>query len=140
MTERNYQVRVSEDGVLGTARMIGSPKLTIASASRGTILEIDCGTGNVTIGPGLSADEAGREVVEVIARELPKMFGNGWRPIETAPKCTEIPILVWTGNTYEVVTNHGFQFEDGREAWFNGDVYVQPTHWQPLPPHPTEKE
>lgn len=64
---------------------------------------------------------------------------EGWQPIETAPRGTEI--LIWEPR---FGVGAGLQFDN--DGWgcgtFNGQVIrVYPTHWQPLPaaPKPPEK-
>lgn len=65
---------------------------------------------------------------------------SGWMPIEAANRTGSAPdILVYddTGN-FHVVTYYGNEEGDGtgEHDWFNGDVYVTPTHWMPLPAAP----
>lgn len=59
-----------------------------------------------------------------------------WQPIETAPK-DGAEFLGWSNGSYHVVQSHGFERSEGGHAWFNGDVYVYLSHWQPLPAPPT---
>ena len=65
-----------------------------------------------------------------------------WQPIETAPR-DGVSILVYDDMDYFVVQWDG-------KGWWNGlydieffePVYItdtiEPTHWQPLPPPPTD--
>ena len=60
-----------------------------------------------------------------------------WQPIEIAPK-DGTEILVWNdGNEAFVAFWH-----ERKSKWMwtihdlNGDEYLSPTHWMPLPPHP----
>jgi len=57
-----------------------------------------------------------------------------WQPIETAPKTGRAILFespsVFTGTLVENETNGG-------ETWMADDgVYVEPTHWMPLPEPP----
>lgn len=60
-----------------------------------------------------------------------------WRPIETAPKGCDIWVLAY----FE--TEHGEKMVDCVCQWEDGtwtttwDLKVEPTHWMPLPKHPT---
>lgn len=67
-------------------------------------------------------------------------MNNGWLPIESAPSEADSlgAILVVTeGEAYSYhVAYAGWTDDDGSIAWFNGDVRVYPTHWQPLPAPP----
>lgn len=63
-----------------------------------------------------------------------------WRPIETASLDADSlsPILVIDRDglaSYDVAYV-GWIDDDGGVAWFNGNVRVYPTHWQPLPEPP----
>ena len=60
---------------------------------------------------------------------------SDWQLIETAPR-DGTEFLAWDGSGYHVVYSHEFELSNGNHAWFNGDVYVKPTHWQPLPDPP----
>lgn len=85
-----------------------------------------------------------------IQKALEAQIAGGWRPIETAPK-DGIIIDVWLGNADDSETE--FYCPDGTKrssawVWGNGKfrpvtglpgmmtVFVQPTHWQPLPAAP----
>lgn len=62
----------------------------------------------------------------------------GWMPISSAPNKGEI--LTWVGYRYDVVDTEN-TYEDARgKHFFNGDVFVIPTHWQPLPPPPSDSK
>jgi hypothetical protein len=55
----------------------------------------------------------------------------GWQPIETAPR-DGTDFLCWDELSCDVVRYFG---EDPEMMWFNGDCFVEPTHWMPLPDH-----
>ena len=60
---------------------------------------------------------------------------NGWRPIETAPKTGDI--LLWTGFI------HIGKYYEEYDCFYAYDIappLCYPTHWQPLPKPPKEKE
>jgi hypothetical protein len=62
-----------------------------------------------------------------------------WEPIKTAPRVGEF--LVWTvaGDVAVVYADIFMDCEDGSREYFNGDVFVTPTHWMPLPRPPSDK-
>lgn len=65
-----------------------------------------------------------------------------WQPISTAPK-DGTEFLAWSeAQGFDVVQSFEYEREDGSHAWFNGDVYVNPTHWMPLPepPNPPKED
>ena len=69
---------------------------------------------------------------------------SGWQPIETAPRDGTI-ILVWVDGECIVVrwlkwcnSNDPGRWELTRTGSYaaDGELYADPTHWQPLPPAP----
>jgi hypothetical protein len=67
---------------------------------------------------------------------------NDWQPIETAPR--DQPILAWVPDEvhmkpigYAVVYRINGQWVREGDDY---DLVVEPTHWQPLPPLPRERE
>jgi hypothetical protein len=62
-----------------------------------------------------------------------------WRPIETIPD--EGNFLVYRHGIMHVVDAEN-RISYGLEApgFFNGDVYVCPSHWMPLPPPPEAED
>ena len=73
-----------------------------------------------------AADELERQ-----AEELSRLRASQWQPIETATQSDEAPPILAYGNGWwnvaEYMTGLG---------WWNGDVRIFPTHWQPLPEPP----
>jgi hypothetical protein len=70
----------------------------------------------------------------------PALWWQSMETMETAPRDEEIPLLVWDGNFYHVVTWFGGADSDPNLHWFNGDVFVRPTHWMQLPEPPISVE
>ena len=64
--------------------------------------------------------------------------GNGWQPIETAPKDGTAFLACWLGlggQPFEVVN-----WDDEANEWIAfGHAVDRPTHWMPLPPLPTAR-
>lgn len=64
---------------------------------------------------------------------------SDWRSISTAPR-DEVPKLGYGPNGFDILIwpllleETADHYSNGR--WFNGDVYVEPTHWMPLPAPP----
>jgi hypothetical protein len=79
----------------------------------------------LNIGKGAVKSEAAGKVEEGAA--------NGWQPIETAPRDGTHILIRPCDGTYNVARWIGF-WASVPGAWTR-----QPTHWQPLPPPPTEK-
>jgi hypothetical protein len=79
----------------------------------------------------------------------PTAQAEGWRPIETAPKDGALIVLgarngVWLGK-YVPVYQSGYRPENPWSSMLlnhdhMAERYTQPTHWMPLPPHPTSAE
>jgi len=78
------------------------------------------------------------------------MGGMGtWQPIETAPKDgTELLLFgafAWNGYDDQTMTGSTVgRWDSDERAWVasNANPYVdygEPTHWMPLPDHPTEE-
>lgn len=69
-------------------------------------------------------------------RALPAAQG-GWMPIETAPR-THFPILTWS-----LAGGSAVAFLDITWTWWpcpaTKKLKHQPTHWQPLPPPPSQE-
>ena len=79
--------------------------------------------------------------------------GNGWQPITTAPKETELLVGRNVNGEWRICQS-GFYFDAGNERegepaywfwhcdWDNGGVTENegPTHWMPLPAGPAEGE
>ena len=71
------------------------------------------------------------------ASDPPGLVAN-WRPIETAPKRTDV-LAGWADRPHwlpQVLQ------QDDAGMWFNGEEsdYRPPTHWMPLPASPQAKE
>lgn len=72
-----------------------------------------------------------------------------WRPIETAPK-GETQMLVWDGEDISIACNdndgrYWTAMADGRAAREDSygdidDIWIEPTHWMPLPAPPTNQD
>jgi hypothetical protein len=68
---------------------------------------------------------------------------NGWKPIETAPKDGTSILLSdgkWVGEGYYSEHSGGTWWEAGSHWTDAHDGQIYPTHWQPLPPPPSEGE
>lgn len=59
-----------------------------------------------------------------------------WQPIDTAPHDEESYILAWDEYGYNVVRFCGG--DDTDTQWFDGEFFISPTHWMPLPEPPKE--
>lgn len=68
---------------------------------------------------------------------------HGWRPIATAPRDgTRVLVGYKSHCVYRVtlawyVTDTGYSGSDS--GWYCDVGFVPPTHWQPLPPPPSEE-
>ena len=79
----------------------------------------------------------------------PTAQAEGWRPISTAPKDGALIVLgarngVWLGK-YVPVYQSGYRPENPWSSMLlnhdhMAERYTRPTHWMPLPPHPTSAE
>jgi hypothetical protein len=72
----------------------------------------------------------------LIADHEKEQAGEGWQPIETAPK--DVWVLVWTPPRTTVAYRQRHQ-----DRWLvngGGGLFVAPTHWMPLPSPPTEEK
>lgn len=68
---------------------------------------------------------------------------EGWQPIETAPKDGQCLLWVDTDDGGEVMklprdSDGNWLYES--EPMFTYSFYLKPTHWQPLPAPPAQKE
>jgi hypothetical protein len=90
-----------------------------------------------------------QDVVSAL-RELQRLRGGQWQPIETAPT-SGIDVLVCGGTYGCEVNSHEFHnvafrqaavaaWESDDHCWRDtGGYYYTPTHWQPLPTPPKDK-
>ena len=81
--------------------------------------------------------EAAAALAAPPASDPPGLVAN-WRPIETAPKRTDV-LAGWADRPHwlpQVLQ------QDDAGMWFNGEEsdYRPPTHWMPLPASPQAKE
>lgn len=63
-----------------------------------------------------------------------------WRPIETAPKDGGA-LLVWVNGwpvTAAQYCEDGYGWDEDQPGWYDPffDVWINPTHWMPLPEPP----
>lgn len=72
------------------------------------------------------------------------LSNQGWQPIETAPKDTDM--LVFDPSYYGIViaTFYRLHAVTGRPVWNvawdrDGDMDIEPSHWMPLPNKPNGK-
>jgi hypothetical protein len=75
------------------------------------------------------------KLTRALSGEKAGPVGDGWQPIETAPKdgtrvLTYAPKRTWA--TQHIAINH---FKQG--VWQHCNSECPPTHWQPLPASPT---
>jgi hypothetical protein len=97
---------------------------------------------------GQEAEAVARAAVTAYLAEA----GDGWMPIETAPKATypetEIRILLW-GPSFKNMTVIGWWRPTGENdgLWFTAEDEggigwgeCKPTHWRPLPAPPAAQE
>jgi hypothetical protein len=77
-----------------------------------------------------------RAAAEVLSRLALAERGEGWRPIETAPK--DGTRVLGTGNRDGTPWKIVIRQLDRLDGWYSdpGKHHVQPTHWMPLPPSP----
>lgn len=67
--------------------------------------------------------------------------GNGWQPIETAPK--DGLALLWAKDVWTKTWRPWLGWRDDRGRWVThtfdgGETSLEPTHWAPVPPPPSE--
>jgi hypothetical protein len=76
-------------------------------------------------------------LIETLSRR-PQDQG-GWQPISTAKKICDPAVMLADENSGEVWMDY---WDEDLEAWANTGEYglPAPTHWQPLPTPPAEKE
>jgi hypothetical protein len=80
----------------------------------------------------------GADQAETMVRHMIEEMPHGWQPIETAPH-TGIAILLWqpwkSGRNCQVIGHYA-------NGWVDRDceeLFVDPTHWMPLPDAPPAK-
>lgn len=98
------------------------------AATLGPFLSEDVGTQNEDADFWIAARMDIPRLISII-----RASGDNWQPIETAPK-DEKNILLYDADLGVV---RGYCDSEG--DWFAG-VWIQPTHWMPLPAPPVEKK
>lgn len=85
-------------------------------------------------GQSVEVDMREHHIVGVTGKVVSKDWPE-WMPISTAPKEDRARILMYE-KCFGVMVGEIFVNSQGEVDYMDGDTYISPTHWMPLPDEP----